>query len=125
MEVQIINKQVDTVQVNTAFGCFSGIWCSLTPVIFKKYIVELESDDILTSDVVELSDSINPHIEYVDQAINITGLVEEVQDEVMVLRLQKSIILLEISSDIDFIQYIGRFVRNRKINIRKRFCKYS
>jgi len=118
MEIQIIDNQANIVQVSTEIGCFNGIWCSSTPVVSKRYIVELDSDDVLTSAVVELSDSCNPYIEYVDQAINITGFVEEIQDEVMVLRLLKSLMMLEISSSLDFVQYIGRYVRVRLSEIK-------
>ena len=110
MEIQIIDNQADIVRVRTPIGCFNGVWCSSTPVISKRYIVELDSDDVLTLAAVEFSDSCNPCIEYVNQAINVTGLVEEIQDEVMVLRLQKSLMLLEISSSLDFEQYIGHYV---------------
>ena len=111
MEIQIIDNKKDKAQVSTAIGCFYGTWCSSTPVISKKYIVELDCDDILTSDVVELSPSFNPRIEYAGQAVNITGFVEEIQDQVMILRIQKSLMMLEISSDLDFVQYIGHYVR--------------
>lgn len=118
MEIQIVGIQADIVQVNTTIGCFNGIWCSSTPVVSKRYIVELDSDDVLTSAAVELSNSCNPCIEYVDQATNITGFVQEIQDEVMVLRLQKSLMMLEISSSLDFVQYIGRYVRVRLSEIK-------
>ena len=118
MEIQIVDNQGDTVRVNTAIGCFNGIWCSSTPVVSKRYIVELDSDDVLASDAVELSNSCNPCIENVDQAINIIGFVEEIQDEVMVLRIQKSLMMLEISSSLDFVQYISRYVRVRLSEIK-------
>ena len=111
MEIQIVDNHANIVLVNTAIGCFKGIWCSSTPVVSKRYIVELDSDDVLTSDTVELSNSSKPCIEYVDQKINIIGFVEEIQDEVMILRVQKSIMMLDISSDLDFVQYVGRYVR--------------
>ena len=118
MEIQIVDNQADIVRVNTAIGFFNGIWCSSAPVVSKRYIVELDSDDVLTSDAVELSNSCNPWIEYVDQTINITGFVEEIQDEVMILRLQKSLMMLEISSSLDFVQYIGHYVRVRLSEIK-------
>lgn len=118
MEIQIVDNLADIVRVNTAIGCFNGIWCSSTPEVFKRYIVELDCDDVLTSDAVELSTSYNPRIEYVDQTINITGFVEEIQDEVMILRLQKSLMMLEISSSLDFVQYIGHYVRVRLSEIK-------
>ena len=118
MEIQIVDNQGDTVRVNTAIGCFNGIWCSSTPVVSKRYIVELDSDDVLNSDEVELSNSCNPCIEHVDQMINITGFVEEIQDNVMILRLQKSLMMLEISSGFDFVQYSGHYVRVRLSKIK-------
>lgn len=113
MEVQIIDNWADVVRVNTAIGCFIGIWCSSTPVVSKRYIVELDSDDVLSPDAVELSNSYNPSIEHVDQTINIIGFVEEVQDEVMFLRLHESLMMLEIFSSLDFAQYIGHYIRVR------------
>ena len=113
MEIQIVDNRGDIVRVNSAIGCFDGIWCSSTPVVSKKYIVELDSDEVLTLDAVELSNSCNPCIEYLDQTINITGLVEAVQDDIMVLRLQKSLMMLEITSSLDFVQYIGHYVHIR------------
>ena len=113
MEIQIVDNHGDIVRVNSAIGCFDGIWCSSTPVVSKKYIVELDSDEVLTLDAVELSNSCNPCIEYLDQTINITGLVEAVQDDIMVLRLQKSLMMLEITSSLDFVQYIGHYVHIR------------
>ena len=110
MEIQIVDNKDKIVRVNTAIGCFNGIWCSPAPAVCKKYIVELDSDDVLVPDAVKLSTSNNPCIEDVDQRINITGFVEEIQDNVMILRLKKSIMMLDISSDLDFVQYIGRYV---------------
>lgn len=118
MEIQIVDNRADVVRVNTAIGCFSGIWCSSTPVISRRYIVELDSDDVLTSDAVELSNFCNPCIECVDQTIYITGFVEEIQDEVMILRLQNSLVMLEISSGSIFMQYIGHYVRVRLSEIK-------
>lgn len=113
MEIQIVDNRAGIVRVNTAIGCFRGIWCSSAPVVSKRYIVELDSDDVLTSDAVELSNSSDPCIESVDQIIIITGFVEEIQDEVMILRLQKSLVMLEISPGSNFTQYIGHYVRVR------------
>lgn len=118
MEIQIIDNMGNIVQVNTAIGCFTGTWCSSTPVVSKRYIVELDSDNVITSDEVELSTSCNPRIENMDQIINITGFVEVIQDEVMILRLQKSLMMLEISSSLDFVQYIGHYVRVRLSEIK-------
>ena len=42
----------------------------------------------------------------------------KIQDEVMILRLQKSLMMLEISSSLDFLQYIGHYVRVRLSEIK-------
>lgn len=113
MEVKIVDKRADKVRVNTAIGNFNGIWCSSTPVILKRYIVELDSDEALALDAVELSNSCNPCIECVDQTIYITGLVEEIQEGVLILRLQKTIMMFDLLPNLDFAQYIDHYVRIR------------
>lgn len=122
MEIQIIEKTADKVRVNTSLGSFDGIWCSQEPVLFKKYIVELDSDDVLTSNDVELVESTFTHIENSEKNVIVFGLVEEVKDGVMVLRLQKYIMIVEISSDLDFLKYVGCFVRVKLSEIKIYDC---
>ena len=118
MEIQIIGNLADIVQVNTAIGCFRGIWCTPKPVVFKRYIVELDCDDVLALDAVEFSNSCDPCIECVDNAVYINGFVEEIQDAVMVLRLQKSLMMLELSPGLDFVPYVNHYVRIRLSEIK-------
>ena len=110
MEVQIIEICSNVVSVKTAIGNFNGIWCSPTLDIFKRYIVELESDEVLTPDVIKFSSSNKPCIEAVCNNINVTGFVEEIHDNVMIFRLQKTLMMLEICSHAEFIQYLGHYV---------------
>ncbi len=118
MEIRIVDNTANIVRVNTAIGSFDGIWCSSTPVISKKYIVELDCDDVLTADRVEISTSGIPCIEYINQMIHITGYVEEIQDSIMILRLQDSLMMLEISPSFEFMHYVGHYVRVRLSNVR-------
>ena len=113
MEIQIVENEENIVQVHTSIGDFKAIWCSSTPLISKKYIVELDSDDVITLDKVRISDSCNPRIENFEQAICITGFVQEIQDAVMILQLDKHLMMLELSENSDFSQYIGRYVSVR------------
>lgn len=113
MEIQIVENEENIVQVHTSIGDFKAIWCSSTPLISKKYIVELDSDDVITLDKVRISDSCNPRIENFEQAICITGFVQEIQDAVMILQLDKHLMMLELSANSDFSQYIGRYVSVR------------
>ena len=118
MEVQIVEKRADKVCVNTAIGCFYGVWCSSEPAIFSRYIVELDSDEVLAFDAIKRSKTHKPSIESTDEAIYITGLVEEIQDRVMILRLQKTIMMLEITTNLALEQHIGHYVRVRLNEIR-------
>lgn len=111
MEVLILGKQNNFVQVQTAIGSFCGIWCSATPIISKKYIVELDSDTILTLDDIELTDYNEPSIQGTTGITYIIGLVEEIREDIMFLRLQNAILMLEILPNPDFIQCLGRYIK--------------
>ena len=118
MEVKIVNIKADKVYVNTTIGNFEGIWCSPFPQISKRYIVELDSDDVIVPDNIKLSNISDPSIESTDQMVNVIGFVEEIQEKIMILRLQKSIIMLELSSITDFTNYIGCYVLVKLSNIK-------
>lgn len=113
MEIQVLDKQENIVQVHTAIGCFSGTWCSSPPKVFKNYIVELDSDEVLTLDAVELSNLGKPQIECVGQNTYFIGFVEEIKNNLMIFRLQKAIMMLEISPYFDFSKFIGYYIKIR------------
>ena len=111
MEISVMKKQGNIVQVNTEFGCFEGTWCSSMPAELKKYVVELDSEDVITPSAIEHSMSLIPKIECDGKNIYFTGIVEEIQDHIMFLRFQGFIIMLELLSTVDFGQYLGQYVR--------------
>lgn len=113
MEVLVVFKDLDIVRVDTKIGSFNGQWCSQEPIVAKKYIVELDTDEVLTSDDIEISDFRNPYIECLNDKIYVTGLIETVEDNVMILRLQESIMMVEISSNTVLSNCIGHYVRIR------------
>lgn len=110
MEVQIVEKHENMVRVNTTIGFFYGIWCSPVPAELRKYIVELDSDDVLTLETIRLSNSSEPCISCLDGIIYLNGVVEEIQDGLIFLRLHKSIMMLEISPHFDFSMFFNQFV---------------
>ena len=111
MEVQILEKQDGFVRVKSTIGSFYGTWCSSTPIVTKKYIVEIDSDAVLTRDDVELSNCNRPSIEGTKGITYIVGLVEEIENDTIVLRLQSTIMMLETLPNLDFTQYLGRYVK--------------
>ena len=55
MEASVIKINSNKVQVHTRFGCVWGEWCSPVPADLKKYILEIDSDDIITFDNIRVS----------------------------------------------------------------------
>lgn len=111
MEVTVVGKCLNKVKVNTKIGSFSGIWCSSDPTLFKKYCVELDCDEVINPDDIDISRDCNPSIESINGNIYITGMLEEIQDNIMTLRLQESIIIVEISSNTLISDYVGNYIR--------------
>ena len=72
--------------------------------------MELDSDEVITPDVINISDDRNASIKSINGMVYLVGLVEEIQDKVIILRLQKTIMMLEVSNEFDFTQYIGHYV---------------
>ena len=113
MEVLIINRWGKSVRVSSPIGSFNGVWCSSDPVISKRYIVELDSDSVLTLDAIKLSSSASFHIECIKDVVYFTGLVEGIENNVMYLRLCGSIVMLELLPHSDFEVFIGRYITVR------------
>ena len=110
MEGTITKIQGKKVRIDTALGWFNGTWCSTVQPLLKRYVVELDSDDIINADIIKISKISVANIEYIDDVIYITGLVEYIQNNIMFLRLKESVIMLELEHDISFDKYLGRYV---------------
>lgn len=111
MEIIILEKVNNMVYVQSDFGLFYGVWCSEDPQKNKKYHVELDIDQSLTCDDIEMLNFSVPHIEYVEGKASIFGLIEEVEDNIIFLRLNKSIIMFQVSSQVTPKNYLGHYVR--------------
>ena len=79
MEALIIDKHEKRVRVDTTIGCFEGTWCSADPADFRRYILELDSDEILTLEAIKLSNIDTSYIKYIDDKIYVysRGVVDE------------------------------------------------
>ena len=115
----IIGEHEKKVRVKTSIGCFEGTWCSPDPAEYKGYILELDSDDVLTFEMIKISNIDIAYINQIDDKIYLNGKVEKIQNEILFLRLHKSIMMLEISMDLDFSVFINQYVEItiRSINL--------
>ena len=111
MEVMVVGKCLSSVRVNTKIGSFNGIWCSPDPTLFKKYNVELDCDEALKPDDIDISRYGTPSIDSFNGSIYITGMLENIQDNVMTLRLHESIMMVEISSNPMISDCVGTYIR--------------
>ena len=100
MEIYVLDTFNDIVKVKSSLGNFCGRWCSPNSPKLKKYFVELDTDEILCSKNITISDKTYPNIKYLDGYIYIFGFVEEIQDGLLFLRLQKDLIIFEKIDDI-------------------------
>ena len=112
MEAYVMDAKDDFVQAKTEFGSFYGIWMSDLPTN-TSYLVELSCNAVSNIECISLSSQTRPSI-YEDGAYTVfNGFVEEIEDSVMFLRLQDSIVMIEICCDIDVQAYTCQWVTIR------------
>ena len=110
MEAYITQKKESFVEICTDLGRIWGIWRSPAPAELRKYIIELDSSEILTVDTDKITDYAKPTIKFEDDTVYLNGFVEEVQDNILILRLSNSIMMLQISNKDDFSSFVNKFV---------------
>ena len=112
MKAVVVSKIGDMVQVNTAVGDIQGVWCSPIPADFKSYVLELDSDEILTVESIRLSDCHEPFARCEKNVICLNGVIEEIENGVAVFRLLDSLMMLEleVSNNFDYSVFLNRFV---------------
>lgn len=112
MKALIMDNKDKLVQVQTEFGSFQGRWMSDMPTN-TSYLVELGCNAVTNPEHICLSAEIQPAI-YEDGAYTVfNGVVEEIEDSVMFLRLQDSIVMITISCNIDVQAYTCQWVTIR------------
>lgn len=110
MYADVIEINENKVTAQTDVGLVCGYWCSNVLVEHKKYDLELDCDDVITEFDINFSSNNKDRIECLNESINLYGYVEEYEDNILFLRLNQEIIMLETSSNFDFSKFINNFV---------------
>lgn len=110
MESEIVSIKDDTVMVVTPMGSFWGNWRSSIRACYGKYNLELDCDDILEPLSIKHSSSEIPSIHESNGGIVISGMVEQIEDGLLYLRISTDLLMLEISDSINLSQFIHRYV---------------
>ena len=111
MEVRIVDVCEDLAKVNSEIGVFYGVWCSSAPIVSRIYHVEIDCDEIIDTRNIEFSNIDDSFVDCVDKTIYLTGLVEQVDDKILFLRLYRSLVMLNITSESEFKRFENHFVR--------------
>ncbi|MBQ4116288.1 MAG: hypothetical protein IJD37_02810 [Clostridia bacterium] len=110
MEIRVINIEDDLVQIESSKGRLWGKWCSATPAEFKNYILELDSDDVIKPSSVTFIKNEIHKIENRENLVCLCGVVDDFEDDVLFLKIDKSIIMIQTSGEQSFERFVGRFV---------------
>ena len=113
MEVLVTDKQDNCVRVCSSFGEFFGMWRSPSLPQLKKYTVGLDSHDIISDDMLTFTPTSSPHIECTGNDVYLTGLLEEIENDVLFLRLGTDLVMFETAQNSDYSKYIGLYVQVR------------
>jgi hypothetical protein len=117
LEVLITEKQDHYVHAFSSFGSFWGLWCSSFPPECKRYAIELDSTDILTPNMITISSIKKPYIERRGEVTYLNGLVEEIEDDLLFLRFDTDLIMLNLGHAYDYSRYIGQYIQVKLIKL--------
>lgn len=107
----------DIVHIKTDYGSAFGKWCSNEPIIEKRYIIELDCNDIVVPESVKIISACSPSIMYHDECVVIRGYVEQIEDDILFLRVAEDLLMLNVASAFDSRDYINKYVCIRLSNI--------
>ena len=110
MMVYVVSKRNNTVYVKSKCGSFYGIWCSDEPETNREYHIEIDCDQTLVYGDVQLSNYHEACIESRENSVFVTGILEEIEDGVIILRLLDSIVMIKAYPNAVSPNYIGDFV---------------
>ena len=117
MNAVVLDYHDNIAKVRTDVGIFEGVWCADPPVKGKYYMLELACTDIIEQDQLQHSKITAPSISNDQNGIVVNGLLEEIEDVVMFIRLCGNLLMLEVSPVCNFYQYVGHYVQIRLNNI--------
>ena len=110
MQAQIIKIADSSVQIKTDFGTFCGNWMSGVPIINATYLVEINSIPVTDINQIQLSTKMKPFIYDFGSYTLINGFVEEIEDNIMFLRLSYNLMMIEICCDLSPARFQERWV---------------
>ena len=111
MNAIVIETYGDMTLVQTPFGNVVGKWCSDKPVALKKYILELDCDDIVTPENIQTTVTSKPFIANRTDRVTICGLVEEIEDRLMYVRIEGDLLMLDILPISAYEKFINHYVQ--------------
>lgn len=100
----------DHIVVSSPFGCFSGRFYGGAIFVHKVCDIEIEMSKIFTPDDFMISENNAYNIVTLDGLTRIVGCVEEIDTDVLYLRLGLDLIAIEILSDADYHKFLGAYV---------------
>ena len=85
----------------------------------RKYILELDTEETLYPEAIQISHNQTFQIDSKKELIILNGYVTEVQDQVMCLKLDKTLLMIELANDFDFSIFVNSYVcvKLREINL--------
>jgi len=110
MEARIILVSGNKVLVTSSIGSFWANWCSPIQSEYKNYFVELDCSDILLPSSIQHSLSYTPSIVSKNKSVVITGIAEQIEDNILFLRVHSDLLMLEVSDCCEFSSYLGQYV---------------
>ena len=104
------NYDKNHIVVSSPFGCFSGKFYGGAIFPHKAYDIEIEVSKIFTPDDFMISENNSYNIVTLNGITRIVCCVEEIDTDVLYLRLGLDLIAIEILSNADYHKFLGAYV---------------
>lgn len=113
MEVIVasINTKSNNVLVKSEVGNIWGKWCTDVLPELKKYDIEIDCDDMVKIEDIEIVDIPQMLILSEEEKNYLYGFVEDIQENVLFIRVLIDIIMIEVSLEVDINEFFRRYVR--------------
>ena len=103
------NYDKNHIVVSLPFGCFSGRFYGGAIFAHKVCDIEIEVSKIFTPDDFMISENNSYNIVTLNGVTRIVGSVEEIDTDVLYLRLGLDLIAIEILSNADYHKFLGPY----------------
>ena len=110
MRADLIDITDGYVRLKTDFGIFRGNWMSDVKPINARYLIEINCDTVTDENQIQLSATKQSFIrDYGDYSL-INAFVEEIEDNVIFLRLSYSLMMVDFLCDINSVKFQNQWV---------------